>query len=119
MISKKNKGDKGELYAIKYLQSSWYKIIDTNFKYSIFWEIDIIALEDWIYCFIEVKYRTNTKFWLPEESITKSKLSKLRKTIEYYVIKNWIDFEKIRFDIITILQEWREYKLNHYKNLEI
>lgn len=119
MQSTKSKGDKWELIAIKYLQSKWYKIKDTNFKFWRFWEIDIVTELDWITCFIEVKYRNNTKFWIPEESIIKSKLFKFKKTIDYYVVVNKLDFEKIRFDVITILKGEKSYKMKHYKNLEI
>lgn len=119
MQSTKNKWDEGELIAIKYLQKNWYQIIDFNFKFGRFWEIDLIVREKWITCFVEVKYRNNTKFWIPEESITKQKLYKFRKTIDYYVVKNHLNFEKIRFDVITILKWETSYKIKHYKNLEI
>lgn len=119
MNSNKKKGDKGELIAIKYLQKKWYKILDVNFKFSTFWEIDIICEQESIVCFIEVKYRNSEKFWLWEESITKNKLSKLKKTIEFYVIQNNIKFENIRFDVISILKEENSFRLTHYKKLEI
>ena len=67
----------------------------------------------------EVKYRENTKFWTPEDSITKQKLKKFKKTIEFYVLQNKLDFEKIFFEVITILKQKNSYKLTHYKNLEI
>jgi len=108
-----------ELIAIKYLQNNNYKILDSNFKFGRFWEIDIIAEIDWITVFIEVKYRNSEKFWIPEESITKYKLSKCKKTVDYYCKKNRIDFEKIRFDAITILKWEKSYKITHYKNIEI
>jgi hypothetical protein len=34
-------------------------------------------------------------------------------------VKNNIDFEKIRFDVITILKKEKSYKITHYKNVEI
>lgn len=117
--STKQTWDNWELIAIRYLQKNNYKILDTNFKFGRFWEVDIIAFKEWITVFLEVKYRNNIKFWTPEESITKSKLYKFRKTIEYYVVKNHFSFEKIRFDVITILKQEKSYKLTHYKNLEI
>ena len=119
MESTKSKGDTWELIAIKFLQNKWYQILDVNFKFKRFWEVDIIAKEKDLVIFIEVKYRNNLEYWLPEESITKSKLRKCKKTIEYYVLKNWLDFEKIRFDVITILKAETSYKLKHYKNIEI
>lgn len=115
----KQKGDEWELIAIKYLQKNNYHIKDTNFKFGRFWEVDIIAFKDWITIFLEVKYRHSIKFWTPEESITKFKLFRFRKTIEYYIVKNHLNFEKIRFDVITILKQEKSYKLTHYKNLEI
>ena len=119
MDSKTKIWNSGELIAIKYLQSHDYLIIDTNFKFWRFWEIDIIANKDRITVFIEVKYRNSTTYWIPEESITKYKLSKCKKTIEYYCKKNKIDFEKIRFDAITILKKEKNHRVTHYKNIEI
>lgn len=119
MESTKKTWDKWEIIAIKYLQKNGYIIKDTNFKFGRFWEIDIIAEYEEITCFIEVKYRNNTKYGIPEESITKSKLHKFKKTIEYYVVKNNLDFEKIRFDVIAILKWTESYKIKHYRNIEI
>lgn len=108
-----------ELIAIKYLQKHDYSILETNFKFWRFWEIDIIAKKDDYTVFIEVKYRNNTSYWIPEESLTKYKLSKCRKTVEYYCKKHKIDFEKIRFDAITILKEISSHKVTHYRNIEV
>ncbi len=119
MNNTKNKWDEWELVAIKYLLNKGYKITDYNFKFGRFWEIDIIANKLWITYFFEVKYRTGFKYWYPEESITQNKLFKFKKTIEYYVIKNKLSFEKIQFDVISIIKWDNSYKLKHYKNLEI
>ena len=119
MNTSKKIWDSWELIAIKYLQKNDYKLLDINFKFWRFWEIDLVVFKDGITVFIEVKYRSNTNFWLPEEAINKYKLSKCTKTIDYYCKKNNIDFEKIRFDAITILK-WKEsYRITHYKNIEI
>jgi len=117
--STKQTWDEWELIAIKYLQKHLYKILDTNFKFGRFWEIDIICEKESKIIFIEVKYRNNTYFWAPEESITKSKLYKLSKTIDYYCKRNNISFEDIRFDVISILKQEVSYKISHYRNVEI
>jgi len=119
MKTTKKSGDKWELIAIKYLQDKWYKILDTNYKFGRFWEVDIISLKDDITVFVEVKYRSNDNFWIWEESITPNKLRKFKKTIESYCFMHKINFEKIRFDVITIMKETSSYKLKHYKNLQI
>lgn len=112
----KKSWDKGELIAIEYLKKNDYYLIETNFKFSIFWEIDLICKYNNLTVFIEVKYRKNSNFWVGEESITKNKLFKLQKTIEYYCVWHWISFEKIRFDVISITKQEKSYKLIHYKN---
>ena len=108
-----------EIIAIKYLQKNWYQILDTNFKFWRFWEVDIISKYKNIIIFIEVKYRNNINYWIPEESITANKLRKCKKTIDFYLSKNQYSFENIRFDVITILKQEKSYKLKHYKNIEI
>ena len=119
MPSTKQVWDTWELIAIKYLQKKWYKILDTNFKFGRFGEIDIIAQNDWLTCFIEVKFRKNIVYGIPEEAITKTKLAKFWKTIEYYCMTKNIDMEYIQFDVITILKWNTSYSLKHYKNLYI
>ncbi len=111
--------NKWEIIAIKYLQKHNYLMLETNFKFWRFWEIDIIAKFEWKIIFIEVKYRSSDAYWLPEEAITKYKLSKCKKTAEFYLAKNQYDFENIRFDAITILKQEKSYKITHYKNIEI
>lgn len=115
----KKSWDKAEIIAIEYLKKNWYQLIETNFKFSIFWEIDLICIKDDLTVFIEVKYRSSDKFWIWEESITASKLKKLEKTIYYYCFWHHINLEKIRFDVISITKWEKSYKLVHYRNQKL
>lgn len=115
----KKSWDKAEILAIEYLKKNGYKLLETNFKFSIFWEVDLICSFEDLTIFIEVKYRSSDRFGTWEESITKNKLLKLQKTIEYWCISHHIDFEKIRFDVISITKEEKNYKLVHYKNQKL
>lgn len=117
MQTTKQKGDLWEVLAIKYLQNHHYKIIDTNYKFWRFWEIDIIAQKNGKYFFIEVKYRSNENFWTAQESITHSKLFKLEKSIYSYCLKNKIDLENIAFQVIAILKQKKSHRVTHYKNI--
>ncbi|MDD2870393.1 MAG: YraN family protein [Candidatus Gracilibacteria bacterium] len=118
-MTTKQTGDKGEVIAIKYLQKNGYNILDSNFKFGRFGELDLIAKKDDLTIFFEVKYRNNDSYGIPEESIIPNKLRKCKKTIEYYVVKNRLDFEQIRFDVITIMKGDTSYKVKHYKNVQI
>lgn len=115
----KNTGDKWEVIAIAYLQKNGYTIKDTNFKFGRFGEVDIIAEKQWRYYFFEVKYRSHIGYGTPEESLTKYKLQKCLKTIEFYCKRNNISFENIQFDAITILKQETSHRVTHYKNIEM
>ncbi len=118
-MSTKTSWDEWEIIALKYLQSHNYHIIDSNFKFGRFGEIDLVAKKDDLTIFFEVKYRANEKYGLPEESVTKSKLHKLKRTVDYYCVKNWINFEKIQFDVIAIQKLENKFRVKHFRNIEI
>jgi len=103
-----SKGKIGESYATKFLIEKGFKILDKNFR-SRFGEIDIIAERNNELYFCEVKTRWNTKFGLPQDAVTKSKLDKIIKTIDYYLYINKIKNEKLK--IIVISQMFIEGKL--------
>lgn len=112
----KKSGDKWEIIAIEYLTKHWYKILETNFKFSIVWEIDIVAYRDEKVYFIEVKYREWDSYGTWEESITKTKLKKIGKTIDYYCTIRNVNLENIQFDIIIITKLEKVHRIKHYKN---
>ena len=118
MKSTKQIGDRAELMAIEYLQRHDYKILDTNFKFGRFGEIDVIAQKDEYTTFFEVKYRSSEKYGVAEESITKSKLFKIRKSAEVYCKKNSIDLESMKIEAIVIEKLSDKHRIKHYKNIE-
>jgi putative endonuclease len=80
------KGEYFEDKAIDFLFSNGYKIIERNFYARKLGEIDIIALKDNIYHFIEVK---SGESFEAVYNITPNKLHKLLRSIEYYLkVKN-------------------------------
>jgi len=111
--------DKGEIIAIEYLQKHGYHICDTNFKFGRFGEVDIVAEKERKYYFLEIKYRSHTWYGTPEEALTKYKLSKCRRTVEYYCATHRINMENIQFDAIAIVKQKTSHRVTHYKNIEI
>jgi len=80
-------GNIAENKAVEFLEKNNYKIVERNF-YSRFGEIDIIALKDKIYHFIEVKSGENFE---PIYNITPTKLKRIIKTINFYLKKKKIN----------------------------
>lgn len=104
-------GNKGEQQAKQYLISQKYKILETNFT-SPLGEIDIIAQQNDIIVFVEVKTRETARFGLPREAVTLYKQNKIRKIALGYLKFTKNLNSKVRFDCIEILGD----KLTHIQN---
>ena len=104
-MSNKLKGKLGENIAKDFLVKRGFKILDTNFRYSRFGEIDIIASKSNIIYFVEVKYRTTNTFGTPFEAITKQKLEKILSSAKFYLSKCSESYGSYRLSAISILGE--------------
>lgn len=79
----REKGFYAESLACEYLQKNGYEIVERNFS-SKYGEIDIIALKNKIIHFVEVK---SGKDFEPIYAITAKKMSRIMKTIDYYLLQ--------------------------------
>lgn len=113
------KGYDFEQQAVQYLESKEYIILEQNWHASKFGEIDIIALtpDKQKVVFIEVKGRKG--YYSRQDavnSLTPSKLTKITKSINYF-LQNYKKIELpfwTRFDIILIHQA-----LEHIENIDL
>ncbi len=81
------KGQKGELTAISYLENKGFEIIAHNWKNK-YCEIDIVARKNDVYYFVEVKYRDHGDGL---DAITTKKLQQMRFAAEFYLESNHLD----------------------------
>ena len=111
-MNKREQGSHYETMAAEYLKNKGYEIILQNF-FSKNGEIDIIAKDTDNLVFCEVKYRSNTRYGLPEEAVDYRKQDKIRKTAAYYLYRNNFPVEtRVRFDVIAVLGE----KITHIED---
>jgi putative endonuclease len=107
-------GKEGESRAKTYLENEGYIVTDVNW-YCGNYEVDIIARQDDVLVFCEVKCRTSSFFGEPEAFVTKQKQRNIIKAAERYVKqKQWQG--EIRFDIISVLINEKAAKINHIKD---
>lgn len=92
----------GEDKACEYLRKIGFKIIERNFRRG-YGEIDIVALDKDVLCFIEVKTRTSNRFGSPLEAITYFKLKSLIKTAQYYKMTHRNLPESLRIDAVAVI----------------
>lgn len=57
-----------------------------------------------------MKYRESTIFGYPEDSMTPKKIKTLLRAIEFYCLKNSIDYSQTRLDFLYFLLPNREYE---------
>lgn len=105
----KQKGDEAEELACKYLEGKAFKIIERNFYAKKLGEIDIIATKNSVYHFIEVKSALD--YETAVNNVSPSKLSKLKRSIDYYIQKKSLN-ESFCIDVIIVVNEEIEYLEN-------
>jgi len=90
-LETKQLGALGEKIAEEYLKKQGYKILDKNFRYRRYGEIDIIAKKAGCLNFVEVKTRFINQTespYSPEDNITYFKQKQLIKLAKLYLAKN-------------------------------
>jgi len=114
---RKSLGRWGETQAAAYLVERGYLILDSNAR-TAYGEIDLIASQDNVTVFIEVKTRSSTSFGLPEESITPRKQAHMLAAAQAYLQDHPELDGDWRVDVISILRKSRGRKpeIAHFEN---
>jgi putative endonuclease len=95
-------GKTAENAAAKFLENKGYRILERNFKNK-FGEIDIIARQNGVICFVEVKARHSIRQGLPQEAVSAVKQRKISQVaVSYLKAKNLLDCPA-RFDVLALL----------------
>jgi len=108
-------GKQGEELAIRHLKALGYKILDRNYR-CFLGEIDIVAKDKTALIFVEVKTRKSDSDVEPFESIGAKKQAKLRELAEYYLQDKDISDSEIRFDVLSIVSDDKENRIEHIRN---
>lgn len=115
-------GKLGEQLGQRFLKKRGYRILETNFFYFEKGikrgEIDIIALKNNTYHFLEVKTGSSYCF-LPEERIDKKKKRALVRTALFWLASHNKGFDcSWQIDILrVIINKKKKAKIFHFKNV--
>ncbi len=82
-MKRRETGRLGEKLACDFLGKNGYHILETNYRCPE-GEIDIIARQEDTLVFIEVRTKKSRRFGTPEESITPTKMERLRTVAAHY-----------------------------------
>ena len=98
-------GARGEAAARAYLQRRGYAIHAANYRCR--WgEIDIVASQDGVLVFVEVRTRRGESFGSPQESVTPRKRERLVLTAQHYLQEHDVDGHW-RIDLVAIEADGR------------
>ncbi|WP_336067885.1 YraN family protein [Mesoflavibacter sp. CH_XMU1404-2] len=114
MASHNELGKKGEQLAVDFLVENGYDIVERNYRFNKA-EVDIIAQKKDILAIIEVKTRSTADFGNPQDFVKPKQIKNLVKAVDEYVTVNGLDVE-VRFDIIAIVKEKKEFKIEHLED---
>lgn len=106
-------GKNAELWATEYLKNYNYSILETNWRYSHL-EADIIAMDNNVLVFVEVKARQSVNLSF-NEIVSQKKQENLLELAEVYIEQKNIDAE-IRFDVLIINIYDNKPQFRHIKN---
>lgn len=107
-------GIKGEKLALQFLIEAKYEIITTNYKAEGY-EVDIIAKQNNILVFIEVKTRSTDLYGPPDDGVTAKKEEHISEAADIFM-QTYDDFIDIRFDIISIILKDNKSKIFHIED---
>ena len=108
-------GNFGEAAAVSFLQTSGFKILETNYRTKPA-EIDIIAKDHGVLCFIEVKTRRSSAKGLPREAVTGPKQKKIIMGASIYLQKTKQLNSRVRFDVVEVLEKNGRLDIQLIKN---
>ncbi len=94
-------GKQGEDLAAAFLVAKGYTIFDRNYRYFK-GEIDIIAFQNNVLHFVEVKTRKNADFNIPEIVIGKKQQAALAKTGSFYIWERKLNQMPAVFDVLCV-----------------
>ena len=102
MDNKQSLGKSGEEFAARLLIESGLKIVNRNYRCPK-GEMDIIARDEEVLVFMEVRTRSSSYRGWGEESITHQKARRLKAIASYYLLqKGYSSWPCIRFDVMAI-----------------
>jgi putative endonuclease len=101
-LTSTQRGAAAEDAALYYLVDHGLQYIERNFRCKM-GEIDLIMKDGNTIVFVEVRLRQNSNYHSGAESITRSKIRRLLRTAELYLMLHpTVDESEYRFDVISM-----------------
>ncbi|HEV7902934.1 MAG TPA: YraN family protein [Pyrinomonadaceae bacterium] len=105
-------GERGEALAAAYLERAGYRLVAANFKLPVGrnlrgaivqTEIDLVAYEGDVLCFVEVKTRASDWFGAPEQNVDRRKQRQITRAARAYRRTFGLQAAPYRYDVVSVI----------------
>jgi putative endonuclease len=105
-------GGRGEALAAAYLERAGYRLVAANFKLPVGrnlrgaivqTEIDLVAYEGDVLCFVEVKTRASEWFAAPEQNVDRRKQRQITRAARAYRRTFGLHAAPYRYDVVSVI----------------
>lgn len=112
----KQKGDRGEAMAARYLKEKGHVLRARNYRRKT-GEIDLVSQIGETLVFTEVKLRTTDAYGTPAQAVDSRRQQRMIKTALWYLQENSLFDWNVRFDVVEIsVDPDSGYSVNHIEN---
>ena len=111
-LSRLTLGQRGELLAAAYLEQLDYRLVAANFSLpvgrnlsgaTVNAEIDLVAYDGPILCFVEVKARSSDWFAPPQVNVDRRKRRQVARAARAYRQMFGLEDQPYRYDVVTVV----------------
>ncbi len=110
---KQSRGRDGEQAAAAFLASRGYRILATNVRQGR-WEIDLIATNDELLAFVEVRSRAHARLGFPCETVDLRKQRHVANAAHLWLLGQRGFWHTIRFDVIEVIGAGSGLSCRHF-----
>ncbi len=112
--SRRERGREAEDLAAAFLEARGFAILDRNHAVPQ-GEVDLVAREGEVLCFVEVRSRTSEAQGAPEETVTPAKARRVVAAATDWAARNGALDRAIRFDVVAVtLLDGDPPRLEHF-----
>ena len=104
---RRERGISGEDQAAAWYRANGYEVVARNWRCRD-GELDLVVRRDGELVFVEVKWRSSSRFGMPAEAVTAAKQRRLRRLATRFLAESRERSSSLRFDVVAILGDQLE-----------
>jgi putative endonuclease len=113
-LPRKSRGPEAERQSRTFLETRGYSFLAANYA-TRYGELDLVMKQKDTVVIVEVKYRQNTSYGLPQEAVTSAKQKKIAFAAMQFIKEHRLEKAPVRFDVIAMTNDTLEHIQNAFQ----